>query len=120
MRISYIILFIPLILVACGGPNRNDWLDGQIRHPRPKDSPVEIFITKMPDRPYKEIALLRFKTEDNARDLTEKYRNYTNRLGGEAVIVRGPGAAHNDPGLLFDKSYTMTEAVVIEYTDKTK
>lgn len=113
-----VLAIILCLFVACGD-ERNYWLDGKKREPKPSAFTPEVFVQQKPSRPYKEIALIRFKTEADGRHQTGRLRDLCRARGGDAVILSAQSAAHNDPSILGDKSYTFTDGVVIEYTDAT-
>jgi len=79
-----------LIFVGCGN-SRDAFIDGQDHPRKADDAPIEVFLTTKPERPYTEIALVRFpaykKGDKTIRTLKDKARE----KGGDGVIVIGKG-----------------------------
>jgi hypothetical protein len=101
------------LMVGCGHDDRDATLDGQ-EHPRKIDgSPVAVFLTSKPDRPYTDIALLRFKSERTGEKQLIKLRALTREKGGDAVYVIGKGSATDRNFFGEDTSRDITEAIVV-------
>ena len=81
-----IALFALVLLAACTPKT----IDGQTRRPKPPLSPIDVYVTKMPDRPYTEIAVLSVK-EDTLNEATEFFQVKARKLGGDAVIITQQG-----------------------------
>jgi hypothetical protein len=110
---SMLMLAFAVCAISCGSDARESSIDGQVHEEKPSDSPVSVFLTSKPDRPYTEIAMLRFKSESTGDKQLRKLRTLTREKGGDAVYIIGKGSASDSNFLGMNTSRDITEAIVV-------
>ena len=97
---------VPVVLMAsCAALNVYDTGAGVKRTPKPKDCEIPVLRTKVPDRPYVEIATMQWAGGFDAHDPPAAERQVRERacaLGADAVIVGAwvpgnPGGTNGHP-----------------------
>lgn len=80
------------------------------------DAPIEIFVTKLPTRPYEEIGMAHAKSPVGVNDKSfENLKYRARKLGGDAVIVRESGGTTGNA--MIGGTHFVTVGVVIAWTD---
>ena len=91
-------------------------LDGRIHAPRTENYPIDIYMTKKPNRPYTEIRYIRREVGKNPDGLVEWMRNIARASGGDAVIKLESSQWSKD-GLFSGEGGEMFNGIVIVYDD---
>ena len=100
-----------LVLICCSGCVRFSEDKGV-----KKENAVELFYTKTPDRPYRELGLVRVSAKADNPEKTERdlrYKAY--KLGADAVIVRPNVSSTTIDDGLFQNAVVVTEGVAIAW-----
>lgn len=121
MNTRLTLIFSTFAVVACAscGGHRHGGEIGEHHYPaKDKDAPIEVFLTKRPERAYEEIGLFRREASEDAADNIRWAQREARKIGGDAVIVNQNAGTHTESNAFWGTTTggNMEDVIVIHWT----
>jgi hypothetical protein len=90
-RFAQPLCFAIAAMIFAGGCSSAKFIaTGGLYEPRPDDCPIEVYSSKLPERPYEELGIIEGTGsfgEDSLEDILPKMKREACRAGGDAIIL---------------------------------